>query len=512
MLPCVYFGGAGAAFFYRQHNLTPEEFEAHLAPVAVPSSATRLLVFAPHCDDETLGCGGLIQRTLSTGGAVRTVMLTNGDGFRTAVERQARNLRVGPQDYIRFASIRQDESVRALESLGMPRKEVVFFGYPDRGLMPLWNDHWTRDQLYTSSFTRCSSSPYTNTFNGASKYCGQDLLEDIKTEIRNFHPTEIKVTHPSDDHPDHAAGSAFVTLALKQLQNESDGNSWLHKIHLSYYLVHRGDWPMPQGARPGEALLPPRQMAHLDTRWSSLLLNPKEVQQKAKSIDLYPSQTALMRRFLISFARKSEIFGDSPITELHAVPDNTMHVDANPRDWSRITPVLMDAVGDNVIRDLQGGGDIRALFACKDRNFLYLRIDTRQPVSSRFSYTVHLRAFAKNGSTTQDVFTLHIPVSSANSMLDGESRAAARGRVIEACVPLHEIQTGLMGRTLALMGVEAETSLAGVEIDKTGIRLVEVSENPADGNVQPKLTHTKSLIKRGAYATGHHGRDIRSDT
>src|SRR5512143_3590489 len=45
----------------------------------VPSHL-RLMVFAPHPDDETLGAGGLIQRVLATGGKVRVVFVTNGDG------------------------------------------------------------------------------------------------------------------------------------------------------------------------------------------------------------------------------------------------------------------------------------------------------------------------------------------------------------------------------------------------------------------------------------------------
>ncbi len=512
VFPCVYFGGAGAAYFYRQHTFLPDQYEAKIVPLPTPDKTSRLLVFAPHCDDETLGCGGLIERTLELGGAVRTVMLTNGDGFRTAVERQTRNLRVEPQDYIRFASTRQDESIKAMQSLGIPRKDVLFFGYPDRGLMSLWNDHWSRSKLYTSSFTRCSASPYTNTYHTSSKYCGEDLLDDIKSEIQDFHPTKIMVTHPSDDHPDHAASSAFVTLALKQLQNESRPGSWLRRVRLSYYLVHRGDWPMPQGAHLNEILDPPRQMAHLDTRWSSLALKPSEVQRKARSIELYPSQTSLMGRFLMSFARRTEIYGDNAINALVSVPDNTMRVDANPKDWARITPVLLDPVRDNLIRDLQGGGDIRALFTSQDNNFLYVRIDTRQPVSSRFSYTVRLRVFSEFEETTQDVFTLHIPVSSANSMLDGQIRVAARGRIIEASIPLSSILSGINGHRIKLLALKAETALAGVEIDKTGIRFVEVPVAPTRGEGLPHLNPTPMNTKRGAYATGHHGRYVRSDT
>src|SRR5262250_1622088 len=42
--------------------------------------ADRLLVLAPHPDDELVGCGGMIQRALAAGAAVRVVFLTYGDG------------------------------------------------------------------------------------------------------------------------------------------------------------------------------------------------------------------------------------------------------------------------------------------------------------------------------------------------------------------------------------------------------------------------------------------------
>src|SRR5690348_11411158 len=75
-LPCVYFGGAGAAFFYRHQALNSDPDLSRLPRVNPPTSATRLMVFAPHCDDETLGCAGLMQQTLQADGAVRTVFLT----------------------------------------------------------------------------------------------------------------------------------------------------------------------------------------------------------------------------------------------------------------------------------------------------------------------------------------------------------------------------------------------------------------------------------------------------
>ena len=43
------------------------------------SAQTRLLVIAPHPDDETLGCGLLLQQVLAAGGEVRIILMTDGD-------------------------------------------------------------------------------------------------------------------------------------------------------------------------------------------------------------------------------------------------------------------------------------------------------------------------------------------------------------------------------------------------------------------------------------------------
>src|SRR5262249_9672320 len=47
---------------------------------------TRLLVLAPHPDDEALGAAGLIQRVVGAGGSVRVVLMTSGDAFPEGVE------------------------------------------------------------------------------------------------------------------------------------------------------------------------------------------------------------------------------------------------------------------------------------------------------------------------------------------------------------------------------------------------------------------------------------------
>src|SRR5262245_15878805 len=62
----------------------PVEGRSPQSAMVVPA-ATRLLLVAPHPDDETLGAGGLIQRVQATGGVVKVVYLTDGDGYPEGV-------------------------------------------------------------------------------------------------------------------------------------------------------------------------------------------------------------------------------------------------------------------------------------------------------------------------------------------------------------------------------------------------------------------------------------------
>ena len=55
------------------------------AGVLEPFSKTdRVLILAPHPDDEAIGCAGVIQQAVSSGAQVRIAYLTNGDHNQVA--------------------------------------------------------------------------------------------------------------------------------------------------------------------------------------------------------------------------------------------------------------------------------------------------------------------------------------------------------------------------------------------------------------------------------------------
>ena len=326
--------------------------EKHLAPAAAPYVGQRLLVFAPHPDDETLGAAGLMRQSRLRGDDVRVVIITNGDGFRISAAQTFHELTVSPKDFVRYGYLRQGEARTALAILGVPADHVHFLGYPDRGLMPMWINHWSPIAPVASSYTTENHSPYIDAATPNAPYCGAALLGDIKAQMLAEQPTDIYVTHPNDDHPDHAAASVFVRAALEQLR--AAGIPWAQTARLHYYLVHRGDWPVPQGLHEDAALLPPGPMAALDTHWTALPLTLRDTQKKYTALKRYHSQIEISSRFLYSFARQNELFGtigrDNHAPGLAVVPDSRFHMNGSPNDWTGQTPVALDPSGDSVMR------------------------------------------------------------------------------------------------------------------------------------------------------------------
>lgn len=97
------------------------------APVSVTDRARSTLVIAPHPDDESLGCGGLMAALVASGGRVHTVFVTDGGASH-------RNSPSWPR--ARLAARREDEAQEALRRLGAGDQPRSFLRLPDAA-MPL---------------------------------------------------------------------------------------------------------------------------------------------------------------------------------------------------------------------------------------------------------------------------------------------------------------------------------------------------------------------------------------
>src|SRR5271157_4483859 len=137
-------------------SLAPASAQAEKPETIGPliTKETRLMVFSPHPDDESLGAAGLIQRVIKTGGSVRVVFVTNGDGFPEAVEMGDHISNPTAKDFREYGEDRMYESLKALAMLGMKESDVIFLRFPDGGLSALRSKPGGKAERYTSPTTR----------------------------------------------------------------------------------------------------------------------------------------------------------------------------------------------------------------------------------------------------------------------------------------------------------------------------------------------------------------------
>jgi LmbE family N-acetylglucosaminyl deacetylase len=346
------------ARYISAHRSPPQSIDLATLPLA---GHHRLLVLAPHCDDETLGSGGLIQAAIRAGIEVRVVVATNGDGYLFATMQDFRKIYPRPADFIHMGSVRQQETLSALKVLGVPNNQVTFLSYPDRGLPALWNQDWNHDHPYNSPYIEANHSPYALTFDPKATYSGEDLLMDLRTILQDYHPDLITYPHPDDLHPDHWGLSLFSRLAIAETMHI---DTTFHPDAYGY-LVHRPDFPSPGGLHPSDSLLPPPRVADQFPAWFQLNLEASDIATKEAAISSYHSQLPLLRGLLESFVRTDEPFNRiDPIT----LPDWSSGSTVDPLAWHdengvAVPPIVTDPIEDNVVRNLIPGADLIAVYA-----------------------------------------------------------------------------------------------------------------------------------------------------
>lgn len=87
-----------------------------------------MIVFAPHPDDETLGCGGTIAKRISEGYEVLVVLMTDG---RFGLKIFGVDSDPTPEE---LKEIRRKEVQKALKILGVPESNIFFLDFEDSSL------------------------------------------------------------------------------------------------------------------------------------------------------------------------------------------------------------------------------------------------------------------------------------------------------------------------------------------------------------------------------------------
>jgi len=85
----------------------------------------RPLILAPHADDESLGCGGLIAACCERGRQPVVAILTDGAASHPG------SMQYPPE---RLRQLRKHEARQAVAALGLASENLVFLNYPDTAL------------------------------------------------------------------------------------------------------------------------------------------------------------------------------------------------------------------------------------------------------------------------------------------------------------------------------------------------------------------------------------------
>ncbi len=382
LVPLSLFFLIGCVYLYNRSQASTS-FNLQEVPALSLEGVQRVMVVAPHPDDETLCCGGLIQVAQSQGIEVRVVIVTNGDGQPLAPLAFERRLGLRSEDYVSLGERRQAETLAALRQLGVGELSVTFLGYPDRGLFPLWINDWKTGCPIRSFFTRATRSPYPMTYNTANVYCGKDLFEDVYALIKSEHPDLILIPHPNDEHPDHWATSNFVQMALA-IEQENDPQ---YRPSLWGYVVHYGYFPQPRGKHWSRPLLPPLPLANQPDLLARLDLTPAQVERKWKAIQQYATQTRLLGDFLPSFARKNELFFSLDPLELPLIGYGSV-----PLLESDVEPLsINEPRRESARRVLLAGADLVGWKVARLGNTLLLTADVRGRLLPGLTYRIWLK-------------------------------------------------------------------------------------------------------------------------
>jgi LmbE family N-acetylglucosaminyl deacetylase len=227
--------------------------EVSFSTVVAPTfdSRSRLLLIAPHPDDEALACSVILQKALRARAAIRVVYMTDGDNNPWPQRALERRWTLSRSDRQRWGKLRRAEASAALRALDFAVPDVRFLGLPDQGL----TDLLLRD---------CDTT-----------------LTRITQAIDDWSPTDILAPSLFDIHPDHNAVAVMMRLIFADF--------------------------LPPGVLHWNYLVHGRSPAFFDNA-VELSSSESDIARKREAIRCHQTQIKLSRRRFLQYAVRPERF------------------------------------------------------------------------------------------------------------------------------------------------------------------------------------------------------------
>ncbi len=245
------------------------------------NARSRVLLFAPHPDDESLAAGVFLQRAVAIGAEMRVVYGTDGEKNCWPQRLLERRVHLRTADRQRWGARRQAEALAALRVLQIAPEQVEFLSLPDQGVTDLL------------------------------LYGGEEILRRLARLIIAWRPTHLIVPSPSDTHPDHSGLAVLLRLVFDNFLPRAHGIARLE------YLIHG----------PGTSFA--RYAA------SQPQTDP-EAATKARAIHCHVTQLAFSRRRFLAYAQRPERFLLAEKNAHLAAGDGPVQVCARDRQELRL--------------------------------------------------------------------------------------------------------------------------------------------------------------------------------
>ncbi|CDG64866.1 MAG: hypothetical protein PWQ15_537 [Methanobacterium sp.] len=406
----------------------------------------RLLVIAPHPDDEVICNGGVIIHAVENHIPVKVVVITDGNDTRTS------------------PLVRHNESINGTRVLGLNEDDIIFMGYKDGSLNQLLNHHWNYNNPYTAQDgTTTTNYPYA--FQENATYCGSNLADNLKTVINNFKPTIILYPSGDDEQRDHQATSGFVEYVTTQ--TEYTGSKYTYLLHLP------PDWPSARDYYPEYYLNPPLQQVGLLNGPEWFVFNLTSYQEELKETAMLKYKTQIYpTSYLMSFVRKNELFAHYPTLNLSQ--SNLIIPKGEYRDGSREPmPLFSDPCGDGKYQGKEESLDITTVGMDLNMDKAWLSIKTVSEPSPNGIYYVHLNLFHST-EVKRVMITVDKEKAKIQLEMDGESLKESIPLTIHNNTFLLELPSSLF-TPHSYFTVNVDSTRFGAIYDQTAWRVVKIS-------------------------------------
>ena len=419
----------------------------------------RVMVIAPHEDDEINIAGGVIEEYVRYGSRVFLVFVTNGD-------------------YLGKGETRMREALNVAARLGVPEDQVIFLGYGDGwfydGEKSIYNAPADEEVISHGRRWVTYGLPEHPAFREDRSYTRRHLLEDM-TEVLDSYRPDVILCSDYENHADHISTSLFMEEALCQIL-KADGD--YHPLVLKSFCYNTAYFSVSDFyAENMLATRDPGDIPYCD--WESRVRLPVNAQTLSRS--MLSSSTYWQLRLHATQGASDwaeRIISGDRVYWLRDTENLVLH-----------SEISVSSGEPGVLNDfkLRDSADISAVGVAEDGVWIPVAADTEREVEIRLPEETALTRL-----------TLYDNPSPADNVLDAEL--------------LFDDGSSLRTGALQPTGQANEIPLEGVRTGRVRIRLLQtegaragLTEIEADGEEQSRMPrYIKLMNERGDFVYDYY--------